>query len=158
MQCLDMVQLRTFANAFVHQLSGGMKHVVAIARALAINSKALLMGELFTALDVHTRRILYNQLLQMRQETTKTILFVTHNINEVVALEDRVIIMSPLLANTWKEFTVNLPRLRPLDYPLIKSITKEIIKESKDLYLSSSTVDSHNNTFENEIASSVMTS
>ena len=158
MQCLDMVQLRTFANAFVHQLSGGMKHGVAIARALAINSKVLLMGELFTALDVQTRSILYNQLLQMRQETTKTILFVIHNINEVVALEDRVIVMSPLLANIWKEFTVNLPRLRPLDYPLINSITKEIIEESKDLYLSSSTVDSHNNTFENEIASTVMTS
>jgi ABC-type nitrate/sulfonate/bicarbonate transport system ATPase subunit len=102
--------------------------------------------------------MLYKQLLQMHQETNKTILFVTHNINEVVALEDRVIIMSPLLANTWKEFTVDLPRPRSLDYPLINLVTKEI-DESKDLYLfSCSTADSHNNAFENEIASTVTTS
>ena len=65
------------------------------------------------------------QLLQMRQETNKTILFVTPYINEVVALEDRVIIMSPLLTNTWKEFTIDLPRSRLLDYSLINSVTKD---------------------------------
>jgi NitT/TauT family transport system ATP-binding protein len=79
---IDIVQLTNFACAFVHQLSGGMKQRVAIARALALNSKILLMDEPFAALYVQTRRILYYQLLDIHQETNKTILFVTHNIKE----------------------------------------------------------------------------
>jgi NitT/TauT family transport system ATP-binding protein len=90
------------------------------------------MDEPFAALDIQTRMILYNQLLQIHQRTNK-ILFVTHNINEAIALGDKVIVMSPLLANIWKEFTVDLPRPRQLDHPLINSITKGIIEESKDL-------------------------
>lgn len=76
-----------------------MKQRVAIARALVLDPKILLMDEPFAALDIQTRTILYNQLLQIHQETNKTILFVTHNINEAVALGDKVIVMSPRLAN-----------------------------------------------------------
>lgn len=133
MHYIDLVQLTNFANTFIHQLSGGMKQRVAIARTLVLDPKILLMDEPFAALDIQTRTILYNQLLQIHQRTNKTILFVTHNINEAVALGDRVIVMSPLLANIRKEFTVDLPRPRQLDHPLINSITKEIIEESKDL-------------------------
>lgn len=133
MQYIDLVQLTNFADTFIHQLSGGMKQRVAIARALVLDPKILLMDEPFSALDIQTRTILYNQLLQIHRRTNKTILFVTHNINEAVALGDRVIVMSPLLANIWKEFTVDLPRPRQLDHPLINSITKEIIEKSKDL-------------------------
>ena len=132
MHYVDLVQLANFANTFIHQLSGGMKQRVAIARALVLDPKILLMDEPFAALDIQTRMILYNQLLQIHQRTNK-ILFVTHNINEAVALGDKVIVMSPLLANIWKEFTVDLPRPRQLDHPLINSITKGIIEESKDL-------------------------
>jgi NitT/TauT family transport system ATP-binding protein len=138
MHYIGLVQLTNFANAFVHQLSGGMKQRVAVARALALNPKILLMDEPFAALDIQTRRMLYNQLLQIHQETNKTILFVTHNINEAVALGDRVIVMSPRLANINKEFIVDLPRPRQLDHLLINSITKEIIEESRELYYSSS--------------------
>lgn len=110
MHYIDLVQLTNFANTFIHQLSGGMKQRVAIARALVLDPKILLMDEPFAALDIQTRTILYNQLLQIHQRTNKTILFVTPNINEAVALGDRVIVMSPLLANIRKEFTVDLPR------------------------------------------------
>jgi NitT/TauT family transport system ATP-binding protein len=140
-----MVQLTNFAHAFVHQLSGGMKQRVAIARALVLNPKILLMDEPFAALDVQTRRVLYDQLLQIHQKTKKTILFVTHNINEAVALGDRVIVMSPKVAGIKKEFVIELPRPRQLDYPLINSITKEIIEESRDLYLSNSSSANNSN-------------
>ena len=131
---IDMVQLSNFKYAFVHQLSGGMKQRVAIARALALNPKILLMDEPFAALDVETRRMLHTQLLEVHQETKKTIVFITHNINEAVALGDRVIVMSPKIANIKKEFIIDLSRPRKLDHPIINSITKEIVLESKNLY------------------------
>ncbi|MGB6628873.1 MAG: ABC transporter ATP-binding protein, partial [Nitrososphaeraceae archaeon] len=86
MYYIEMVQLSNFANAYVHQLSGGMKQRVAIARALALNPKILLMDEPFASLDVHTRQMLRLQLLQIHQTTKKTVLFVTHEIKEAVAL------------------------------------------------------------------------
>jgi len=136
MHYIDMVQLTNFAHAFVHQLSGGMKQRVAIARALVLNPKILLMDEPFAALDVQTRRMLYDQLVQIHEKTNKTILFVTHNINEAVALGDRAIVMSPKIAGIKKEFVIDLPRPRQLDHPLINSITNEIMKESKDMHIS----------------------
>lgn len=136
MHYIQLVQLTNFANAFLHQLSGGMKQRVAIARALALNPRILLMDEPFAALDIETRKMLYDQILQIHQKTNKTILFVTHNINEAVALGDRVIVMSPRLANIRKEFIVDLPRPRQLDDPSVNSITKEIIEESRELYYS----------------------
>jgi NitT/TauT family transport system ATP-binding protein len=144
MRHIDMVQLTSFAHAFIHQLSGGMKQRVAIARALALNPKILLMDEPFAALDVQTRKMLYNQLLTIHQETNKTILFVTHNINEAVALGDRVIVMSPKLANIKKEFAVDIPRPRKIDHPLIDSITKEIVAESEELFVSTSAPENDN--------------
>jgi NitT/TauT family transport system ATP-binding protein len=131
---IDMVQLSSFSQAFIHQLSGGMKQRVAIARALALNPKILLMDEPFAALDIQTRKMLYNELLKIHQQTNKTIIFVTHNINEAVSLGDRVIIMSPILANIKREFIVDIPRPRKIDHPLIESITKEIVAESVDLF------------------------
>jgi len=142
---IGMVQLTGFAHAFIHQLSGGMKQRVAIARALALNPKILLMDEPFAALDVQTRKMLYNQLLTIHQETNKTILFVTHNINEAVALGDRVIVMSPKLANIKKEFAVDIPRPRKIDHPLIDSITKEIVAESEELFVSTTTASENDN-------------
>jgi NitT/TauT family transport system ATP-binding protein len=145
MRHIGMVQLTGFAHAFIHQLSGGMKQRVAIARALALNPKILLMDEPFAALDVQTRKMLYTQLLTIHQETNKTILFVTHNINEAVALGDRVIVMSPKLANIKKEFTVDIPRPRKIDHPLIDSITKEIVAESEELFVSTTTAPENDN-------------
>jgi NitT/TauT family transport system ATP-binding protein len=130
---IEMIQLTNFTNAYIHQLSGGMKQRVAIARALALDPKILLMDEPFAALDVQTKRMLYSHLLRIHDETKKTILFVTHNIHEAVALGDRVIIMSPKLANIKKEISVNIPRPRSIDHPFVETITKEIISESDGL-------------------------
>lgn len=130
MKLIEMIQLNNFADAYIHQLSGGMKQRVAIARALALDPKMLLMDEPFAALDVQTKRMLYSHILRIHDETRKTILFVTHNIHEAVALGDRVIIMSPKLANIKKEISVNIPRPRSIDHPLVETITREIISES----------------------------
>ena len=132
---IEMVQLSNFANAYVHQLSGGMKQRIAIARALALDPKILLMDEPFTALDVNTRQMLQRQLLQIHQATHKTILFVTHNISEAVTLGDRVILFSRKHAGIKKQFTINLPHPRNPDHPIVDAITKEIINEFREFEL-----------------------
>ena len=86
MNYLNMVGLSDFAEANVHELSGGMKQRVAIARALSLDPKFLLMDEPFSALDIHTRQSLCSELLRIHDETKKTILFVTHHIDEAVLL------------------------------------------------------------------------
>lgn len=129
---IQMVQLSNFTDSYVHQLSGGMKQRVAIARALALNPKVLLMDEPFAALDVNTRNILQQELLRIHKATGKTILFVTHNINEAVTLADRVIVLSPKHANIKKQFAINLPHPRQLNHPMVDAITKEIVQEAKE--------------------------
>lgn len=90
---LKMVGLDNFIEARVHQLSGGMKQRVSIARALALETKVLLMDEPFSALDVNTREDLQSQLRDIWKKTNKTIIFVTHSITEAIALGERIIIM-----------------------------------------------------------------
>ena len=92
---LRMVGLEHFADAYPHQLSGGMKQRVAIARSLAIEPRMLLMDEPFASLDALTRRKMQEELLGIWEATGKTILFVTHSIQEAVLLGDRILILSP---------------------------------------------------------------
>ena len=91
---LHMVGLTKFAASYPHQLSGGMKQRVAIARSLALDPRMLLMDEPFASLDALTRRKMQDDLLMIWQATGKTILFVTHSIEEAVVLGDRVLILS----------------------------------------------------------------
>jgi len=129
---VNMVQLSRFANSYIYQLSGGMKQRVAIARALAINPDILLMDEPFAALDVQTRDLLHNQLLHIHETTKKTILFVTHNINEALLLGDRVVVLSPRTGGIKKEFAISLPRPRDIESPEMAVVKRQILNELEE--------------------------
>jgi NitT/TauT family transport system ATP-binding protein len=92
---IGMVGLESFVSAYPHELSGGMKQRVAIARSLALDPRMLLMDEPFASLDALTRRRMQEELLGVWEATRKTILFVTHSIEEAVLLGDRILVLSP---------------------------------------------------------------
>lgn len=129
---IEMVQLTKFADSYVYQLSGGMKQRVAIARALALDPQVLLMDEPFAALDVQTRDMLHEQLVQIHQSTGKTVLFVTHNINEAVLLGDRIIVLSPRTGNIKKEIVIDHPRPRDIESHEISAIRRELVRELEE--------------------------
>jgi NitT/TauT family transport system ATP-binding protein len=112
---IDMVHLRGFERSYVHQLSGGMRQRVALARALALDPAVLLMDEPFGALDALTRDRLHGELEAIWTAARKTVLFVTHNVREAVALGDRVLVFSPRPGRIVREFRIDLPRPRSLD-------------------------------------------
>jgi NitT/TauT family transport system ATP-binding protein len=126
---IEMVGLSKFSESLVYQLSGGMKQRVAIARALAIEPEVLLMDEPFAALDVQTRDLLHDELVAIHKTTGKTILFVTHNINEAILLGDRVIVLSSVLKDIKKEFQIDIPRPRDPESPELYEIKKQVLRE-----------------------------
>jgi len=106
------VGLRGFENHYPHELSGGMRQRVGFARVLALDPDIILMDEPFSAVDEQTREILQEQLLELWAATKKTIVFITHSIDEAVYMADRVIVMGARPGRIVEEIAVKLPRPR----------------------------------------------
>ena len=114
LELLTLVGLGGFANYYPRQLSGGMRQRVNLARALAIDPEILLMDEPFSALDAQTREIMQTELLRIWEQGRKTVLFVTHQIDEAVYLSDRVLVFARRPGRIEEIVAVDLPRPRPL--------------------------------------------
>jgi NitT/TauT family transport system ATP-binding protein len=114
---IELVGLGKFANAYPHQLSGGMKQRVAIARVLANDAEVVLMDEPFGALDAMTRERLQDELVELWSRTGLTVIFVTHSIEEAIFLADRVVVMSPGPGRIDNEYLIDLPRPRDIASP-----------------------------------------
>jgi NitT/TauT family transport system ATP-binding protein len=134
---IDLVHLSGFERSSPHQLSGGMRQRAAIARALAIDPTVLLMDEPFGALDAMTRDRMHVELEGIWSSTEKTVLFVTHNVREAVALGDRVVVFAPRPGRIVREFRIDLPRPRSLEDHELVDQAAEITKVLRDVILES---------------------
>lgn len=123
---LKMVGLSRAETSYPRELSGGMKQRVAIARSLVNDPHVLLMDEPFSALDVQTRHKLQEELVRIWKEEQKTIIFVTHNVDEAVFLADRVVVLSRNQGKVVKSFQIKLERLRDRSSSQFLELKKEI--------------------------------
>ncbi|HEY7221202.1 MAG TPA: ABC transporter ATP-binding protein [Candidatus Binatia bacterium] len=112
---LKRVGLADFENHYPHELSGGMQQRAGLARALAVNPMILLMDEPFGAVDAQTRQLLQEELLELWQRERKTVIFITHSMDEAVYLSDRVVVMTPRPGKVAEVLEVPLPRPRSAD-------------------------------------------
>lgn len=133
---LEKVGLSKFAKYYPYQLSGGMKQRIALARALATNPEILLMDEPFGALDAQTRHLLQDDLLRLSEEEKKTIIYVTHSIEEAVLLGDRIVFMTAHPGKIKAIYPVDLPRPRAIEARttvefnrLAKQLWNELVEE-----------------------------
>jgi NitT/TauT family transport system ATP-binding protein len=115
LELIEMVHLKGYEHLYPKELSGGMKQRVAIARTLAYNPAILLMDEPFGALDAQTRMLLQDELLTIWERDTKTVLFVTHAVDEAVYLADRVLVMTAAPGRIKADIPISLPRPRRRD-------------------------------------------
>jgi NitT/TauT family transport system ATP-binding protein len=123
---LQLVGLEKFRNAYVHELSGGMKQRVALARSLAPDPRVLLMDEPLAALDAMTRDQLYGDIQRIWQARKKTIILVTHNVREAVTFGNRVVLMSPPPGSIRQTFEIPLPHPRDPNDPRLAAFAQNI--------------------------------
>jgi len=129
---LRLVHLSQFEDSYIHQLSGGMKQRVALARSLATEPQVLFMDEPFAALDAQTRDLMHEELERVWKETGQTIVFVTHNVREAIRLGDRVMLLTFRPGRVKHVFPVILERPRHLEDPELALTAREILALLKE--------------------------
>jgi ABC-type nitrate/sulfonate/bicarbonate transport system ATPase subunit len=123
---LAHVGLTEFSRSWPHQLSGGMRSRVALARSLVIEPRILLMDEPFSKLDPQTRSQMHSELLRLQPINGTTILFVTHDVEEAVVLADRIVVMTPRPGRIRTIKTLDLPRPRIATDPLVNEQIRQL--------------------------------
>jgi NitT/TauT family transport system ATP-binding protein len=131
-ELLDLVNLQAFGGKLPHELSGGMRQRVALARSLAQEADVLLMDEPFGALDAMTRDVLHDELERLWRETGLTVIFVTHNVREAVRLGDRVILLSSRPGRIVEEYPIAIDRPRRLDSSEVAEQARTITDRLKE--------------------------
>jgi NitT/TauT family transport system ATP-binding protein len=126
---LELVGLTDFADSRIHELSGGMKQRVGLARAMVNNPKVILMDEPFGALDAQTRNLMQAGLVRILEKTDQTIVFVTHSVDEAVFLSDRIIIMTKRPGRIKEIIDIPWPRPRDRASPEFTALRKRILTE-----------------------------
>jgi NitT/TauT family transport system ATP-binding protein len=125
-ELLKLLSLEDFGKRYPKDLSGGMRQRVAIARVLALDSPIMLMDEPFGALDALTRRNLQDELLRLWAELKKTVIFVTHSIEEAIYLADRIVVMTYRPGTVKRDMLVDLPRMRDPAAPEFNALKREL--------------------------------
>jgi NitT/TauT family transport system ATP-binding protein len=131
-ELLELVRLRGAYRKRVHELSGGMRQRVAMARALAQDSGLLLMDEPFAALDAITRDVLHEELTRIWRERGLSVLFVTHNVREAVRLAQRVVLLSSRPGRVASEWTVDIEQPRRIEDPAVAELSVEITERLRE--------------------------
>ena len=126
---VDLVQLQGFERSYPSDLSGGMKQRLQVARALAVNPDVLFLDEPFGALDSITRVTMRSELLRIWQTERRTIIFVTHDIDEAVQLADRVVVLSSRPAKIRDILTIDIPHSRNISSPRYLALRDELLKQ-----------------------------
>jgi NitT/TauT family transport system ATP-binding protein len=131
---VEIVGLEGFENSYPYELSGGMRQRVAVARALAVDPSILLMDEPFGALDAQTRNLLQQELLKIWEKTKKTILFVTHSVDEAVFMADRIVVLTPRPGRICEVIPVQSTRPRDrtsVEFAKVRRYVLDLINQPK---------------------------
>ena len=128
-EMLRLIKLEEFAEHYPHQLSGGMRQRVELARALAGDTDVLLLDEPFSSLDYLTRLRLRRELVRMLEELPRTVVLVTHDIEEAAQLADRILVLSNRPAHICRELRVDIPKPRELTHPVVVDTVHAILAE-----------------------------